>query len=667
MTERDIPDHLSPNSARDANYPPSGGDEQFDFLGAGSKSVKGKKRKSIDSKNTFKGGSFTEKIPRWTKSWVLWSIIVTLVSGGIGFVSISMLLQLPSAPNCPSIFWPLASASMRLHCAQLAASKQTVDDLLQAIALVKELPPDHPLRGRINQYLELWSEDILKLANESFQAGNLEEAIATARQIPSDLPVSQLVEERIAKWQQIWSRAESIYDEAIEELKQRRSQSAFMVASKLLRLDNQYWASTRYDQLNRIIVSAKEDGDKLYQAERLARSGVPDKILEAIELAQSVKSDSYLYQKAQELVPVFGRKMLDLAAARIKRQDADTAIEIARKIPPIAGLQAEIDDFIVLSEARRSAWIGTTAGLEAAIYQAQQIDPSKETYSEAQKLITRWQLEIEDVARLERARNLASQGSVNNLTAAIYEAQLIPADHPRASEARAEAGRWQDQVEVIEDQPYLDRANQIALSEDITSLETAIAEASRIRVGRALYPEARRRIRQWQGTIQRVQDQPYLDQARTLADTGDLRAAINAAKPIANSGRALSTEAQTAIDGWQEQINARENWQKARQVAAGGTPEALVEAIRIADRVSTRNVLRMDVNIAIDQWSQQILQIARNQSSSDLNRAISIAELVPRDSGTYRESQAQIRTWKQFLNPPEPTPEVTTTPDGEGL
>ena len=63
---------------------------------------------------------------------------------------------------------------MRLHCAQLAASKQTVKDLLQAIALVKQLPANHPLRGEIDRFLEEWSRDILQLADQSFQAGDLE-------------------------------------------------------------------------------------------------------------------------------------------------------------------------------------------------------------------------------------------------------------------------------------------------------------------------------------------------------------------------------------------------------------------------------------------------------------------------------------------------------------
>ncbi|MBE9034283.1 chromosome segregation ATPase [aff. Roholtiella sp. LEGE 12411] len=695
MTERDIPDSWPQARAREADKKTIlsqthqlGETQAFGVPATDSTSNSVKRRKENNSVN---GASSTEglpinnhsedtvtlsgsskKLPRWIKSWVLWSLLLTLlIPGSIGFLAMAILFKLPSAPNCPSIFWPLASASVRLHCAQLAASKQTVNDLLQAIALVKQLPQSHPLHEEIDRYLEEWSRDILQLADQSFQAGNLEEAIATVRKIPEDLPTSKLVDEQVSKWQSVWSKAESIYKDSEKELQERRWQSAFMLAAKLLRVDNKYWASTKYEQLNGIITTAREDGDKLAKAEGLANTKIVDNLLGAIKLAESIGQNSYFYQKAQESIPVFGRKMLELAQAKLDKQNADDALDIARQIPENTGLQAEIDDFIALGEAQRSAWIGNVSGLEAAIAQAQQIDPSRPVYNKAQELVARWQLEIEDVARLEKARILANQGTINDLTAAIAEVQLIPATNPRAPEARQEMGRWRAQVETIEDQPYLERAEQIAVFEDINSLQAAIAEVSQVRRGRALYPEARRKIRNWTAKIQQIQDQPYLDQARELAQSGNLPVAISTAQQIASSGRALSGEAQAAIDDWQGQISAKENWRKAQEVANAATPEALVEAIRLADRISNNSILRMDVNFAIDQWSQQLLEIARSVGQSDIARGIETAKLIPRRSAAYATAQEQIKTWRQFLNP-EPQPEseqfqpsTPTTPNGQ--
>jgi hypothetical protein len=676
MTERDIPDNWSSDQAGEPigvqpNYIQNNQTADTAAIGSHSQSMKQRKKQDGDilaindnSESTFNLNILIEKMPPWTKNWVVWAAVLTLIPGSMGFLALSMLFKLPTAPNCPQIFWPLASASVRLHCAQLAASKQTINDLLQAITLVKQLPENHPLRGEINRLLEEWSRDVLRLADESFQAGNLEEAIATARKIPTDVKVSELVEEQIQKWQTIWSKAEGIYQEAEKELRQRHWQSAFMLTARLLRVNNKYWASTKYDQLNNIIVTAREDGDKLYKAENLANNRNLDSLLKAIKLAETIKPDSYLYQKAQELISGYARKMLKLAQAKMKERNADQALEIARQIPSIPELQAEVDDFMVLGEAQRSAFIGTTAGLETAISQAQQIDASRDIYNEAQQLIARWQLEIQDVSRLEKARNLASQGTVNDLTAAISEVQLIPGNNPRAREARQEIGRWRSQVETIEDRPYLDRAEQIAINEDVSSLQTAIAELNQIRSGRALYPEANKKIRLWTAKIERIQDQPYLDQARALADSGNLTTAISEAQKIASSGRALSGEAQSSIDTWQDQIRAKESWQKAKQVAVTGTPEALVQAIQLANRVSSRNTLRLDVNIAIDQWSQQLLQIARSQSEVDVAKAIDTANLIPRGSSAYIDAQEQIRTWRQFMIPKSaPNPSVESTPE----
>lgn len=670
MTERDIPDSWSGARARepDQNTRLSrteqfGETQPIDVPGTGSssKSVKQRKKnnsvgKDSHSQETTQASKISRKLPRWMRSWIFWSLLLTLIPGSVAFLATAMLLKLPAAPNCPSIFWPLASASVRLHCAQLAASKNTVNDLLQAIALVNELPENHPLHAEINRFTEEWSRDILQLADRSFQTGNLEEAIATARKIPEDLAAYKLVDEQIDKWQTTWSKAEGIYNNAIAEVRERRWQSAFMLSAKMLRVDNEYWASTKYDQLNKLIATAREDGDKLGKAEILARSQVVDNLLEAIKLAESIGQESYLYQKAQEAVPAFGRKMLELAQAKLDKRDADEALDIARQIPESAKLQAETDDFIAIADAKRSAWLGNISGLEAAIAQAQQIDPSRPVYEEAQQLIARWQLEIEDVAHLEKARVLASQGTVNNLTAAIAQVQLIPASNPRGTEAREEMSRWRAQVETIEDQPYLERAEQIAIFDDINSLQAAIDQASQIRRGRALYPEARRKINTWAAKIQRIEDQPYLDQARELALSGNLPAAISAAGQIASSGRALAGEAQAAIDDWQGQIRTRETWRQAQETAAAGTPEALAEAMRLADRVSNNSILRMDANLAIDQWSQQLLDIARTQGQSDIPRGIQIAKSIPRGSAAYNAAQDQIRTWQEFLNPPRPEP-----------
>ncbi|MDF5717045.1 MAG: chromosome segregation ATPase [Rhizonema sp. NSF051] len=671
MTERDIPDSWSiakePDKIAELSRRQQFSDRLSDVPATGStlKSVQRSKENNsevaLDSQSPVIKPRNSGKLPGWTKSWVLWTLLLALVPGAIAFSSMAMLLKLPSAPNCPEIFWPLASASVRLNCAQLAASKETVKDLLQAIALVKEVPEDHPLRGQVDHFLKEWSQDILQLADESFQLGKLDEAMATARKIPTDVDAAKLVDEKITKWESIWSKADGIYNDSVAQIRDEKWHQAFMLASRLLRVNNKYWANSKYDELNRLIVVTREDSEKLAKAESTSKDGTVEDLLKAIKLAESIGQQSFMYQKAQDAIPDYGRKMLHIAQNKLDKQDANAAISIAQKIPVNAKLQIETEDFIALAEAQRNAWIGTVASLQTAISQAQQIDTTRPAYDKAQKLVVRWQLEIEDLAHLEKAQELANGGTINDLTAAVAEAQIIPGDHPRAKEARGNIAGWIAQVQTIEDRPYLDHAEQLAMLEDINSLQAAVAEASQIHRGRALYPEAQSKIAAWIGSIQRIQDQPILDQAQELARNGNLPAAIATAQRI-SSGRALSKTARASAEGWLEQISARDNWKKAQETAIAGTPEALAEAIRLANLVPDNSSLRSDVNVTVDQWSQQLLDIARSQSQSDIVRGIETAKLVPRGSAAYTEAREQIKTWRQFLHPqPTEQPQPTTT------
>jgi hypothetical protein len=614
--------------------------------------------KSVLAQPQDNGGKLTPdpKWRKWSRNWVLWTVLGGLISGGMGFIAVAMLLKLPAAPNCPSIFWPMASASVRLHCAQVAANKQTVDDLLEAIALVKALPNNHPLREEINRFLEQWSLEILNLGDTAFQAGKLQEAIAIARKIPEDVPAYQAVEKQIERWQSIWSEAEAIYQAAEAQLPKQRWHQAFMTAVQLLNINNEYWATTKYEELKNRIETARSDGNKLAKAQSLAKTGRVADLLAAIKLAESIGANSYIYKDAQEVIPEFGHKMLDLAQEALDRRDTSAAIAIANQIPESTKLQLEAQDLVTIAQAWQSAWIGTIPSLEAAIVIAQKIAAERPLYNKAQELVARWQVEIEDVAHLDRARNLAQQGTVADLTAAIAEAQLVPDTNPRSSEANQEVNRWRRQVETIEDRPFLDRAENLAILEDVTSLQAAITEASQITRGRALYREAQSKIWNWTRKIQRSQDQPYLAQARLLASSGNLTSAITAAQQI-RPGRALSREAQAAINDWRGQIQARLNWQEARQLALQGTPEALVQAIRLARRVPTTSPLRVDVNLVIAQWSQQMLNIARSRGESDIPGGIAIARQIPRGTDAYQAAQEQIRVWEKFLAPKEPISE----------
>ena len=107
-------------------------------------------------------------------------------------------------------------------------------------------------------------------------------------------------------------------------------------------------------------------------------------------------------------------------------------------------------------------------------------------YYRAQILIRQWRSEIKALAQLDVARQIASQGNVNDIRLAISEARLVGTTNPRWEEVSTQIDQWQDQVETTEDLPILNKADQLAGIGTPQALQLAIQEARRIRPGRAL-------------------------------------------------------------------------------------------------------------------------------------------------------------------------------------
>jgi hypothetical protein len=621
-----------------------------------------------------------------------------LVFGSMGYLAIGLLFKLPAMPNCPEMFLPTASASMRLYCADLAASKQTVGSLIYAIKLVNSLPSSHPLRPEIDRHITQWVQDILRLAETSFQSGEFDEAIGAARMIPREIPQSQTVSKRIERWQSIWNKAEKIYQEAEQRMRQAKWHQAFLSAVRLTHLDNGYWATTKYEELIGLLQQAKDDSEKLFLAGTFLKKGGLDNIEAAIKLAEAINSQ-FVAKKAEALLVNGGHQILHLALVWLERRSWQDVIKLAKKIPVRANLQAEVQDLNVLASAQEKASTGTIPALETAMVLASNLDAKRPLYNKAQQFIASWQLEISDVAHLNTARELAAPRGVLDLEKAIAEAMLIPANNPRAIEAasliagwrrqievivdqpfidnaislagagtpealtaaiveisRIQVGRvlypqakakiqeWKQKIEQLEDQPLLDLASQMASYETPESLWDAIAEVSQIRPGRVLYLQARAKIQKWTDLMQRLEDQPVLDRARIQAQDGNFNDAIAIARQI-QSRRALFQEADASIKAWKQERQAGEILRAAYQLASAGTPEALWAAIRSALRVQTNAKGRDDAKIAINNWSNQLLVMAQQLAVSDPQGAIAIAKSIPAGVDASPVAQAQIQEW----------------------
>ncbi|MCZ8242363.1 MULTISPECIES: chromosome segregation ATPase [Microcystis] len=625
------------------------------------------KRESIDPLTRWPEKTKSFLFLFWSRyqhrfTWKVWAALFVVVFGGVGFLATWQLLNMQKSPNCPKIFWPIASASLRLYCAQLSADSRTVAGLLEAIALVEALPDDHPLRSQVNQQVEEWARDILNLAEKDYQAGNLKQAIAKARQIPNNMAVAAIIEERIAKWQETWTEGNEILSKLEENLRASNWNQSFRLAVDLLNLNNEYWATVKYNEAIAKITVAREDSSKLDNAFNLFARGGLNNWFKVIEEARKIPASSYAYEEAQKLIAKTEDKLKEYAERLIERKQWQALRDLANQTPKDLKIKADVTDWSLLSEAALDAETGTVDGLEAGILGLEQIDASRPLHQTALAMKERWQLQVQDLKILSEARDLAQAGTIEQYSAAIAKAGEVPRNNPLWSQAQQEIGSWNRQIQVIEDRPILERAREIAIPGDINSLSSAIIQARAIGKNRALYRDAQREIRDWQARIERMEDQPILDQAQALANLKDYSTAIETANQIP-PGRTLSSEASQNIRRWRRELRARQNLQQANQLAATGSAEGLTRAIALVTNISTQTDAGVQRTELLERWSYQLLSLATDQANNGRYlEAIRLAESVSRESTAYSSARSQMQGWRNILQPPAPPPIVESTP-----
>ena len=592
------------------------------------------------------------KRPLW-QIWQIWGILLVLCSGGIGYGATSMLLKLPKTQSCSKVFWPVASASVRLYCAQTAAEDKELDGLLSAIDLVAVLPESHPLRPEINRNIDRWATAILDLGEAQFQAGKLEEAIATAKRIPDNLSAKELVEDKIAKWEGVWQKGEENYAKVEEKLREADWNGAFTWAVRLTDSSNEYWATTKYEESINNINVAQEENASISKAQTQISSGRIDDLILAIDKADDIKPESYAYEQAQEVITQAKTKLVANVESLIEKQEWRELLKVTSRIPRSLKLQERKQDWQILANAGSSAKLDTVFGMEEAVEEIQKIEKGSEYYKLSRKLKDRWELEIKDVGYLSKARDLARVGTIANLNQAISEAGQIPSANPRYQDAQREIAKWRGEIQTIQDRPVLNRARELSYGNNPAAWRRAIAEANLITRSSPLYGEAQGYVRSWVTNIQRTEDRPILDRAQSFADANNYPAAIEAAQEIA-AGRSLYSEARSKIGAWQQELDGRRYLREANDLARQGTPESLAKAILTARQASANSSVRSQVLQDINEWSSQILAIARQASNSSLERAIAIAEQVPSGTNSYTPAQKEIKIWRIRLNPPQP-------------
>lgn len=640
--------------------------------------------------------------------WHFWILLAIVLTGGLGVYALAQLVRLPGIPECESTYWPLAPAGKRIFCGQSYAARGTVEDVLAAIALADKVEADHPLRPEVDEKIASWTEQLLALGELQFQAGHLDRAIEMAERVPAHLATQASVADRIAAWKDLWTRGVATVDLVQQQALAAQWQDAFITAARLTQLPNAYWADRRYNELVESVRVARSEYEDLSAAEDIIGSNNSNakSLIEAITSLSSIRSESWFHARAQQLFARASERLVERGKQAAKRNDWSEVLDVARALPPSQNLEAYRRDFRELARAGLLAQQGSVASLESAIEIAEAFAEDRPLHSRAQGAIQLWQAEVADIGHLKAARQKARGGSVASLRAAIAEVKNIPAGNPRYREAQQEiwawvariqtiedrptldravrisrgssieawrqaitvanniaprralyrdaqklVSRWQVDIERAEDAPVLNRARSIARGGTIAAWTQAIAIATEIAPRRALHREARQSIRQWQVNIERAEDGPILNRARSLASQGLLAEAIAAISQIA-PGRVLHGEAQQIAGPWQAELQANRDLNRAYALAAGATPQSLSQAIQVASQIPASTPAGNRSRQEIEAWSRRLFGLAREESAVDLARAIQIAQLVPANSQVYAAARTQIDLWQRELAPP---------------
>ena len=357
----------------------------------------------------------------------LWIGLIILLPLGTGVLGVWLLSKMDDV-ECQTVWLsPLATESTRLYCAQVTADRQTATDLAEAIKLADSISLSHPLRQDGDRLIQQWSNRLLELGDTAFQNGKLDDAIIMLQSIPDGTPLYASTTQQIEQWRETWKQAEDIVQKVQDAIAADNLLIAFAEARTLLKINNEYWRTTRFQDVVNQIQTAKES--KIAQAAADRKKGIANAPFEKM---RPLTTD-------------------ELMSGWQKEQDQEAAIH--------------------LQKARSLAATDEVNRIRDAIAEAQMVLSGSAQYTQAQQLIKDWSTQIEtaeDRPSLNRATALARKGGIASLEAAITEANRIYFGRALYREAQANIDQWSAQVRQLYDRQYsqeLPPNNSIPLSD----------------------------------------------------------------------------------------------------------------------------------------------------------------------------------------------------------
>ncbi|MGG6238691.1 hypothetical protein ACQ4N7_08630 [Nodosilinea sp. AN01ver1] len=553
------------------------------------------------------------QVKPWEWFWLTLWVLLLAGSGIFCGWALMWLTRIPPLPDCDQVT-PFHSESDLLYCAKAQARTGEPNSLVQAVLLTANWPKTHSKYDESQEILKDASEQILVLANSWVQAGKLEDAIELAEKIPLNTPLRKSAQAVIFEWRQDWEQGRAI--EA--KLKPALAASDWALAKTYLQefkaLKSDYWLTTRYVFWQQQFLVEQQAWNQLLQARALASTNKIENLRQAVVLARDIDLRSQVWQAAENDIDAWSKTVLDVALQRWQVGDRAGALELASVVPPSPSLLPAAQELLALSYAQTLAAQADPSGvapryshmfgLMAAISAVNQL-PANSAYAAADlSSVDQWSEQLTDLRRLTFSDMVARLGQRPTYDWAIHQAQMVEVDRPRRIQGQTMVAQWQANLQRIADRPILAEARSLAKPGTIAALETAIAKASEVELGRALRVEAQTLVAEWQQEIQVIEDRPMLDAAVALAEQDKLKEAIAEANKI-QPGRALHSRAQGLVQEWTATIQIAEDkpiLDEAKDLAYSGS---LTAAINLAGQIGAGRALSDEASNAIALWKAE--------------------------------------------------------------
>ncbi|PSR17375.1 hypothetical protein C8255_12860, partial [filamentous cyanobacterium CCP3] len=506
--------------------------------------------------------------PKSSQSWRL--LLISLLScgaaSGAAFGAFLWLINLPPTTNCENSA-SVTTDRAQLFCAQTAASSGELTDVLAALDLVGGWTGDHPLHREVQPLVEQWSWVALKAAEQELRTnGSMAKAQSLVSHIPVESPVFATAQETMQTWQSEWDQGEAIMATAQTALQKQDWGTASKQVLALADLNNSHWRVEQVAALTRQIRQERQARELLAEAVATAVPGGSDRLGSALRTASKIDEDTYARQQAQPYLDRWSDLLLKLGQDKWYASDLDAAIALGRSAALNPNRAKVAQELIWVSQARQMAQQSLTTWRTApdqlvtlyrAMLLANRLPADSPYYAQAQSSVATWRTHLSELTRLQTAQAVGQVRDIDAIKVAIAQAAKVPMGHPRRVQAQTLVAHWRQEVERLEDRPYLVKAHELAKAKTFEGLQAAIQTANAIALPRALRGEAQSWVYIWTSELQVMEDRPLLNRARSLAAQGNLSQAIAEASGI-RPGRTLYDEAKAAIAGWQWEIAAAE-------------------------------------------------------------------------------------------------------------